>query len=249
MTDRIEKTIELKAPVSRVWRALTDHREFGAWFRVRLEGPSCRARSRAARSPIPATSTHAGRRSCRRWSPSGCSPSPGILTPSIPAVTIPASRRRWSNSRWRDRDRHPAARRRIGLRQDSGAPPRRGVPHERPRLDSPDQNIARHVEQSVAARPLEASASVFAALGDETRLGLLAKLTTGEPQSIARLTSGTRLTRQAVTKHLRVLEGAGVVRAARVGRESRFALDPEPIDDAQPISTTFPGNGTMRWRG
>ena len=39
MSDRIEKTIELKAPVSRVWRALTDHREFGAWFRVRLDGP------------------------------------------------------------------------------------------------------------------------------------------------------------------------------------------------------------------
>ena len=39
MSDRIEKTIELKAPVSRVWRALTDHREFGQWFRVRLDGP------------------------------------------------------------------------------------------------------------------------------------------------------------------------------------------------------------------
>ena len=39
MTDRIEKSIELKAPVSRVWRALTDHREFGSWFRVRLDGP------------------------------------------------------------------------------------------------------------------------------------------------------------------------------------------------------------------
>jgi uncharacterized protein YndB with AHSA1/START domain len=39
MTDRIEKTIELKAPISRVWRALTDHREFGAQFRVRLDGP------------------------------------------------------------------------------------------------------------------------------------------------------------------------------------------------------------------
>jgi uncharacterized protein YndB with AHSA1/START domain len=39
MTDRIEKTIELKAPVSRVWRALTDHREFGSWFRVRMDGP------------------------------------------------------------------------------------------------------------------------------------------------------------------------------------------------------------------
>lgn len=39
MTDRIEKQIELKAPVSRVWRALTDHREFGEWFRVKLDGP------------------------------------------------------------------------------------------------------------------------------------------------------------------------------------------------------------------
>ena len=39
MTDRIEKTIELKAPISRVWRALTDHHEFGTWFRVRLDGP------------------------------------------------------------------------------------------------------------------------------------------------------------------------------------------------------------------
>ena len=39
MTDRIEKTIDLKAPVSRVWRALTDYREFGTWFRVELEGP------------------------------------------------------------------------------------------------------------------------------------------------------------------------------------------------------------------
>ena|SRR5712691_583693 len=39
MTDRIEKTVELKAPVSRVWRALTDHEEFGKWFLVRLDGP------------------------------------------------------------------------------------------------------------------------------------------------------------------------------------------------------------------
>jgi DNA-binding transcriptional ArsR family regulator len=74
---------------------------------------------------------------------------------------------------------------------------------------------------------------VFAALGDETRLSVLARLAKGEPQSIARLTGGTRLTRQAVTKHLRVLEGAGVVRSLRVGRESRFTLEPKPIGDAR----------------
>ena len=85
---------------------------------------------------------------------------------------------------------------------------------------------------SVAA-VLRARASVFAALGDETRLGLLARLTTGEAQSIARLTEGTKLTRQAVTKHLRVLEGVGVVYAVKAGRESRFVLDPRPIASAQ----------------
>jgi DNA-binding transcriptional ArsR family regulator len=85
---------------------------------------------------------------------------------------------------------------------------------------------------SVAAA-LRTRATVFAALGDETRLGLLAKLTNGEPLSITRLTEGTKLTRQAVTKHLRVLEGAGVVHAVKAGRESRFVLDPKPIVSAQ----------------
>ena len=83
------------------------------------------------------------------------------------------------------------------------------------------------------AGALRANAEVFAALGDETRLGLLASLLQGEPRSIVQLTEGTRLTRQAVTKHLRVLEGVGVVRAQRVGRESRFTLDPRPLVDAQ----------------
>jgi DNA-binding transcriptional ArsR family regulator len=80
---------------------------------------------------------------------------------------------------------------------------------------------------------LKMHASVFAALGDETRLSVLAKLSRGEPQSIARLTAGTRLTRQAVTKHLRVLEGAGVVRSVRVGRESQFELEPQPIEEVR----------------
>lgn len=84
-----------------------------------------------------------------------------------------------------------------------------------------------------AAAVLRTRASVFAALGDETRLGLLAKLTNGEPLSIARLTEGTKLTRQAVTKHLRVLEDVGVVFSVKAGRESRFALDPRPIASAQ----------------
>jgi DNA-binding transcriptional ArsR family regulator len=74
---------------------------------------------------------------------------------------------------------------------------------------------------------------VFAALGDETRLSLVIKLSGGEPRSISQLTEGSRLTRQAITKHLRVLEGAGIVRGVRVGRESLFELDPKPIDKAK----------------
>lgn len=72
-------------------------------------------------------------------------------------------------------------------------------------------------------------APIFAALGDQTRLLLIARLSEGQPYSIAELTSGSRLTRQAITKHLRVLESAGLVRHVRAGRERRFELDPRPI--------------------
>ncbi len=71
----------------------------------------------------------------------------------------------------------------------------------------------------------------FAALGDETRLLLVAKLSQGRPYSIAQLTAGSRLTRQAITKHLRVLEGVGIVHSVRAGRESLFKFDPEPMDE------------------
>lgn len=81
------------------------------------------------------------------------------------------------------------------------------------------------------AAALKSRAAVFAALGDTTRLAVFGRLSGGEPQSISRLTAGTRMTRQAMTKHLRVLEAAGVVRSARAGRETLFVLVPRPIDD------------------
>jgi DNA-binding transcriptional ArsR family regulator len=74
-------------------------------------------------------------------------------------------------------------------------------------------------------------APVFAALGDETRLALVTKLSRGEPCSIAQLTEGSSVTRQAITKHLRILEQAGIVHSVRTGRESRFELDPAPIKE------------------
>jgi DNA-binding transcriptional ArsR family regulator len=70
---------------------------------------------------------------------------------------------------------------------------------------------------------------LFAALGDETRLALVARLCSGQPHSISQLTEGSRLTRQAITKHLRVLAKAGIVRCTRAGRESLFQFNPEPI--------------------
>jgi DNA-binding transcriptional ArsR family regulator len=77
------------------------------------------------------------------------------------------------------------------------------------------------------------SAPVFAALGDGTRLRVVMLLCDGGPASIARLTAGTRVTRQAVTKHLRVLEDAGLVRVSRLGRETVWELRPEHLAEAR----------------
>src|SRR5215468_3421445 len=86
---------------------------------------------------------------------------------------------------------------------------------------------------SAHARPAPDAASVFAALGDATRLGLVARLSAGGPLSITRLSDGSAVTRQAVTKHLHVLAGAGLVRHARRGRERIWELDPARLDDAR----------------
>ncbi len=73
---------------------------------------------------------------------------------------------------------------------------------------------------------------VFAALGDETRLAVVARLCAGGPQSITRLTAGSAVTRQAITKHLNVLAGAGLVHDVRRGRERIWELDTKRFDDA-----------------
>jgi DNA-binding transcriptional ArsR family regulator len=88
-----------------------------------------------------------------------------------------------------------------------------------------------HPARSGPAAQRRTFAPVFAALGDPTRLLLVAKLCGGPPCSISTLTQDTRLTRQAVTKHLRVLEHARIVHSTRTGRESRFAFNPDPIED------------------
>ena len=76
-------------------------------------------------------------------------------------------------------------------------------------------------------------AHIFAALGDPTRLSLVTKLIDGEAHSISALSAGTKITRQAVTKHLSVLEGVGLVSKSKEGRESLYALDPKPLKSLQ----------------
>ena len=86
---------------------------------------------------------------------------------------------------------------------------------------------------SALAAAKEDQARVFAALGDGTRLELVSRLTRTGDRSIAQLKAGLPLTRQAITKHLRVLEDANVVTSSRVGRESRFAIRTETLETAQ----------------
>lgn len=86
----------------------------------------------------------------------------------------------------------------------------------------------RRSRTAVRQRP---RAPVFGALGDETRLSLVSKLCGGQPYSISQLTEGTRLTRQAITKHLRVLESVGIVHSVHTGRESLFKFDPKPMEE------------------
>jgi DNA-binding transcriptional ArsR family regulator len=83
------------------------------------------------------------------------------------------------------------------------------------------------------AGALRRSAPVFAALGDGTRLRLVSRLIAEGPASITRLTEGAGVTRQAVTKHLRVLEGAGLARGVRRGRERQWELQPEQLQEAR----------------
>ena len=78
-----------------------------------------------------------------------------------------------------------------------------------------------------------APASVFAALGDQTRLSLVTRILGDQPRSISELTKGSRLSRQAITKHLRVLEQVGIVHSERRGRESLYEFDPLAIEEAR----------------
>jgi DNA-binding transcriptional ArsR family regulator len=83
-----------------------------------------------------------------------------------------------------------------------------------------------------AVRRLHQNAPLFAALGDEVRLTLLGKLCDGTLLSITQLSQGSKITRQAITKHLRILQDTGLVRGVRRGRENLFQVQPKPLREA-----------------
>jgi DNA-binding transcriptional ArsR family regulator len=87
--------------------------------------------------------------------------------------------------------------------------------------------------RSTAARILSESAPVFAALGDQTRLQVVSRLCTEGPLSIVRLSSGSGVSRQAVTKHLQVLQEAGLVQSSKEGRENIWTLQPRGLAEAR----------------
>jgi DNA-binding transcriptional ArsR family regulator len=102
------------------------------------------------------------------------------------------------------------------------------------------------ISQSMSPRPsvpaaqsllnnsaLRNAVPIFAALGDATRLRIVAALCAGGALSIAQLTSGTDITRQAVSKHLRVLAEAGLVRDVKAGRERLWEFEPGPLEEAR----------------
>lgn len=84
-----------------------------------------------------------------------------------------------------------------------------------------------------ALTKLAEAAPLFAALGDGHRLHIVGRLCTNGPQSITSLTDGTEISRQAITKHLLALQGAGLVRSKREGRERIWELQPKKIFEAQ----------------
>ncbi|HXU64464.1 MAG TPA: metalloregulator ArsR/SmtB family transcription factor [Polyangia bacterium] len=85
----------------------------------------------------------------------------------------------------------------------------------------------------MSAAPERAAAGVFFALGDPTRLSVVRKLGSGGALTATALAGGAKVTRQAIVKHLQVLEGAGLVTHEKRGREVLYALDPQRLADAR----------------
>ena len=108
---------------------------------------------------------------------------------------------------------------------------------------SPDRSKAVAGAAATIMPSVPPMADVFAALGDSTRLKLVAVLCAGAALSIAQLTANTSISRQGVTKHLQVLADAGLVRDLKVGRERRWQFEAARLEDARRALDAF----AARW--
>jgi len=217
-TDRIERKILLKAPLARVWRALSDAKEFGDWFGVDFKGKTF-----VAGNPVEDRSLSGyehivmevivervvpERLLSWRWHPAA----------STRPSTIRRSRRRWSSSNSRRRRRHLAQRRRVRFRQNST---RRRAAAFRMNTSGWDGQMKILKSMSLRRKAAPANKSLqkcarYSRFGRRDALAADRALCVGGAMSITQLTSGTDITRQAITKHLDVLAAAGLVRDVKL---------------------------------
>ncbi len=118
--------------------------------------------------------------------------------------------------------------------------------------NTPDDGRSRRASggsRSRVVRRVRETAPLFAALGDSTRLQIVGRLAGGAVLSIAALTAGTGVTRQAMTKHLQVLDEVGLVHSTWQGRERQWPLEPARITARGGRSTSSPRSGPRRWVG
>ena len=236
----IEKQIEIKAPVSRVWRALTNHKEFGAWFQAEIDTPFIPGKSSKGRIKVEGFEKLKLELAVLKvepesffsytWHPYALDPAVDYdkETPTlvefrlkkIPVGTlltvtesgfdkVPAHRRRAVEA-------YSHARRRLGgADAEHRGLCRKGVRSTRPGGLACGPGADLRGARRQHAPPAGPAGSAL-----------------GEPRSISELTMESRLTRQAITKHLRILENVGIVRAERRGREILFRFSPAPVDEA-----------------
>ena len=235
-TDRIEKRVVLRAPLDRVWRAISDADGVRPLVRRPLRRALHRRQLRHRRPSSPTTvddvvakrqEPHAGlkstwqivaveprRRFAYRWHPFAIDPSRRLRPGADHAGRVHPGR---------DPRRRAAHHRRIRFRRHPRSSPRRLVRSQLRRLGHPDRSGAQ-VSDTVSAHTGDRAvdARLFDALGDPNRLRIIVRLCDLGPSSTSQVTDVIPVTRQAASKHLQLLEAAGLVTSARRGRERRL---------------------------
>ena len=248
MRDRIEKEIVVNAGPERVWAALTDYREFGTWFRVRLEGPF--AVGQVTRGVI----VEPGYEGMAFWVIAAAMETPSRFAfdwPCQPDARPEDAGQPGATARLEFRLEPVGQGTRVQLRKADLPAWRRDWrwPSSATMTEVGRSRWAGSRPMSMASPLVARQAAVFAALGDATRLHLVAQLDRAPSLSISTLAEGVRLTRQAVAKHLKVLEDAGIVVPAKIGREQRYAVRPAALAEADAYLRPWRKNGTGRWHG